>query len=283
MISNQQDSPQMRGISTVRRIISLVPSTTEMLYFLGLQERVVGVTDHCDFPEEAKKKYKVGTFAQPQLPVIISLKPDLVLADRALHRKAIEELTSAGIRVLAYSPSSVEDVLLIMSKIGQACDAESASGPLIESLRERVRRLSLKPEGKRPRVFRLMSTDPFITPGTGSFQYDALRLAGARQMDFQSQDAYVKVSFDQIIEFNPEVILFCGIARGQAPPPRCKGCHVGKPACQRTADDIITGDWEQIEAVREKRFYPIPCHTICRPGPRLIDGMEMLYNCCLNI
>lgn len=277
------DSSQIRGIGTVRRIISLVPSTTEMLYFLGLQERVVGVTDHCDFPWEAGKKHKVGTFAQPRLEEVISLKPDLVLADSALHRKAIEGLSGAGIRVLAYSPSSVEDVLFIMTEIGRACDAESSAGPLIESLRERVLRLSPKPEDKRPRVYQLMITDPFITPGPGSFLYDALRLAGARLMDFKSQDAYAKLTFDQIKEFNPEVILFCGVARGQAPPPRCKGCYASKPACQRTAEDIFTVDWEQIEAVRGKRLHPIPCHTICRPGPRLIEGMEMLHSSCLNI
>jgi len=267
----------------VRRIISLVPSTTEMLYFLGLQDRLVGVTDHCDFPEEAKKKFKVGTFAQPRLEEIISLGPDLVLAERALHRKAIDELTNAGIRVLAYSPSSVEDVLFIMNDIVRACGTERAAGPLIKSLGERARGLSPRPEGKRPRVFRLMNAEPLITPGPGSFQYDALRLAGARQMDFYSRNAYVMVTFDQIKEFNPEVLLFCGVARGQTPPPRCKGCHVSKPACQRTAEDIFTGDWEQIEAVREKRLHPIPCHTICRPGPRLIDGMELLHSSFLNI
>lgn len=79
-----------------------MPSATEMLYCLGLQERVAGVTDHCDFPEEARTKDKVGTFAQPRLSVILSLKPDLVLADRALRRKAIEELQGAGVMVLAY-------------------------------------------------------------------------------------------------------------------------------------------------------------------------------------
>lgn len=282
MISAYEDSPQTTGTGAAQRIISLVPSTTEMLYYLGLQDRVTGVTDHCDFPEEAKKKHKVGTFAQPRLAEIISLKPDLVLADSALHRKATEELAGAGIKVLAHSPSSVEDVLFMMSEIGRACDIESDAGPLIESLRERVRGLNLKPEDKRPRVFQLMSTHPFITPGPGSFLYDALRLAGARLMNFKTQDAYARVTFDQIKEFNPEVILFCGVAEGQAPPPRCKGCHAVKPACQRTAGDIFTVDWDQIEAVRVKRLHPIPCHTICRPGPRMIEGMELLYKSCLN-
>jgi len=96
-------------------------------------------------------------------------------------------------------------------------------------------------------------------------------------MDFQSVDSYVKVYWDQIVEFDPEVILFCGVEKGQTPPPKCRGCAARNPICHRTVDDIITGDWDQITAVRENRVYPIPCHMICRPGPRLIDGMEKLH------
>jgi iron complex transport system substrate-binding protein len=86
------------------------------------------------------------------------------------------------------------------------------------------------------------------------------------------------VSWEQIIEFDPEVILFCGVEKGHAPPPRCKGCTAAKPVCRRTVDDVITGGWGQLNAVRENRVHPIPCHLLCRPGPRLIDGMERLHS-----
>jgi iron complex transport system substrate-binding protein len=86
------------------------------------------------------------------------------------------------------------------------------------------------------------------------------------------------VLLDQIKEFDPEVILFCGVEKGQTLPPKCIGCVAKNPICQRTVDDIMTKDWEQITAVRENRVYPIPCHTICRPGPRLVDGMEKLHS-----
>lgn len=267
----------------VQRIISLVPSTTEVLFFLGLGERVAGVTEHCDFPEEAKAGEKVGNFARPRLEKIISLKPDLVLADSALHGKITEDLQHEGVRVLAYSPSCVEEIFQMMSEIGQACGIEAAVGPAVDSLRERVRRLGRESGGRRPRVFRLMSTDPFITPGPGSFQYDALRLAGARLMDFGAGEPYIKVEWEKIKEFDPEVLLSCGVEKGQAPPPRCKGCAVPKPICQRTVDDIIGKGWGHLTAVRENRVYPIPCHTICRPGPRLVDGMEQLHSRYFNL
>lgn len=265
-------------ISEIQRIVSLVPSFTEILYFLGLEARLAGVTEHCDFPVEAKTKDKVGTFGWPLLSKILSLKPDLVLADAALHKKVADELQNAGVEVIAFSPASVGDIFLIMNEIVRICGVEAAVRPVIDSLRERADQLSRKSGRRRPRVFRLMSTDPLITPGPGSFQYDALQTAGAQQMVFQTKDPYIKVLPEHIIEFDPEVVLFCGVEKGQTPPPRCKGCIAKRPICQRTVDDIRSKEWEQITAFRENRVYPIACHTICRPGPRLIDGMEKLHS-----
>jgi ABC-type Fe3+-hydroxamate transport system, periplasmic component len=243
---------------------------------LGLQTRIVGVTEHCNFPEEAKNKDNIGTFGQPQLSKILSLKPDLVLADQALHKNLLTELQHKGIKVLASTPSSVDDIFKLMSELATVCGTDISTQPVINSLQERVQNLRQKSKGKAQRLFYLMSTDPIVTPGSRSVQYDALKMIGAQLMNFQSEDVYIRVTMDQIKEFDPEVILFCGFEKGQPMPAKCRGCTSKKPICQRTLDDIITEDWEHITAVREKRVFPIPCHTICRPGPRLIDGMEKL-------
>ncbi len=265
-------------MSGVQRIVSLVPSFTEILYFLGLGARLAGVTEHCDYPPEARTRAKAGTFGRPLPARILSLQPDLVLADAALHRAAVVELRNAGIEVLAYTPVSVNDIFWVMDKIAQLCCVGDAGRKLVDSMRERAEQLSRKSGRERPRVFRLMSTDPLITPGPGSFQYDALQRSGARLMAFQTKQPYVKVSLKQIIEFDPEVVVFCGVEEGQRQPSRCMGCVAAKPICQRTLDDLTNGEWEQTTAFREHRVYPIPCHTICRPGPRLIDGMERLHS-----
>ncbi|TEB12183.1 ABC transporter substrate-binding protein [Pelotomaculum propionicicum] len=265
-------------MSRMQRIVSLVPSFTEMLYFLGLEERLTGVTEHCDFPEEAKTRAKVGTFGQPRLTRILALQPDLVLADAALHKAVSGDLKNAGVEVIPFTPVSVDDIFWVMNEIAQVCDVEAAVRPLIDSMRERVEQLGRKSGHGRPRVFRIMSMDPIVAPGPGSFQYDALQKAGAQMMVFPTKDPYIKVAPEQIIAFDPEVVLFCGVAKGQAPPLRCKGCVAKRPICQRTVDDIIRREWAQITAFRENRVYPIPCHTICRPGPRLIDGMEKLHS-----
>jgi iron complex transport system substrate-binding protein len=249
-----------------------------MLCFLGLEANLAGVTEHCDFPETVKSKDKAGTFGRPLTDRVMSLKPDLVMADAAVQGGTAAQLRSAGIEVIAFTPAGVEDIFWIMDEIAKRCFIDAAAQPLIDSLRERVYRLTGKSPRMKPRVFRVMSTDPLITPGPGSFQYDAMKKAGAEQLAFQKKDPYVKVHPGQVEEFDPEVILFCGVEIGQEPRPICMGCAAERPPCRMTAADIARDEWLHTTAFRENRVYPISCHTICRPGPRLIAGMERLHS-----
>ncbi|PKM89235.1 MAG: Fe3+-hydroxamate ABC transporter substrate-binding protein [Firmicutes bacterium HGW-Firmicutes-12] len=261
---------------TNKSIISLVPSVTEILYYLKLEQKLIGVTKHCNYPEEAKDKCKVGTFANPQLMKILCLKPDIVIADEVLHRKLIEELLNNEIKVLTGTTISVEDIFVFMRKLEYLCHNEISIQPLINTLEERIDKLRQVSILKRPRVFFLMSMDPFFTPGVKSFQYNCLQIAQAQLMDFQSNVSYDNVSWEQIKQFDPEVILYCGVEKGQPVPEKCIGCISKNPICRRTVDDIITEEWQHITAVRENKMYPISCDTICRPGPRSIDGIEKL-------
>lgn len=257
-------------------IVSLVPAMTEIVYYLGLEKQLIGVTEHCNYPEDAKYKYKIGTFAYPELQKILPINPDIVLANKSLHKEIIKKLREYNIKVLDFSYSSLDDVFNMINEIGKICGDENRTVSLVNSLKNRVNNLNNKI--KKPRVLRLMSTNPYIVPGTSSFQYDALKLAGAQLMDFKTNDSYVKISMEQIIEFDPEVILFCGIKEGQYAKPKCKGCSAEKPICHRTINDIINDEWKNIKAVKEGRVYPLSCDILCRPSPRLIDGIEILNN-----
>lgn len=277
-------SKQVYLSKPVRRIVSLVPSHTEILYFLGLGALVVGVTEHCDYPAEAVGKEKVGTFGQPDLSKILSLRPDLVWVQGLMHQLISQELRDKGIAVYAPNPRNVEEVLRSMEDIALMCGLENSPNHAVVSLRERVNGLEEKSRQRSgPRVFRLMNDHPVITPGPGSFQYDALRLTGAQLMGFDSCEAYLTVPWEAIVEYDPEIILFCGTDKGQKPRPRCKGCAAKNPMCQRSVEDIITEKWSGISAVRQGRIYPLTCDIICRPGPRLIDGMEKLQNYFLHV
>lgn len=268
----------------VQRIVSLVPSATEILYFLGLGEKIVGVTENCNYPEEAQRKEKVGTFGYPQMDKILSCKPDLVLGDGTLHREISVKIEEKGIKFLDTTTKKVGDIFTLMEKLGELTERAREVEKLLAPLKERVASLEKKKGGKGVKVFFLMNQDPIITSGSQSCQYHALKLAGAGMLDLGNNVAYGKVSFQQIKDFDPEVILFCGVAKGEAPPPKCKGCLSQKPICQRTVDDIIaTKEWQGLTAVREGRLYPISCTTLCRPGPRLIDGVERLHDFLANI
>lgn len=266
-----------------QKIVSLVPALTEILFFLGLADHVVGVTEHCNYPEEAINKTKVGLFAQPDKGKILSLCPDLVLADKLLHADTIHSLQEDGLEIMPVSYSRVDGIFELMESLVSRFGADVSAMQKINVLRKRMERLSLRNGFKKPRTYFLMTTDTFITPGPASVQYDAMRLAGARLMESSSVEPYIPVSWEEIVSFDPEVIIYCGVAKGQMLPPRCKGCLLDKPNCQRISTDFVTNEWSGISAVRTGRMYPLPCHAICRPGPRMVDGMEMLQAVCFQL
>lgn len=259
------------------KIIPLVPSYTETLFALGLGPEVIGVTEHCDFPPEARDIEKVGTFAGPDVQKIMAMNPDLVCADPVLHKKYISQLLTAGIKV--YSPwlQRVDDVLRSMEEIAQLCGQRRAVEEVVAPLRDRVNRIKRKTAGNfRPRVFRIMNDNPIITPGPYSVQYDAVRLAGGLLLSMKKK-AYLKVSWEELVSFDPEVLLFCGRRKGEPKRPRCKGCLLKNPPCQRQVDEVITEKWSVITAVKNNRIFPLSCDVLCRPGVRLVDGIEKLY------
>lgn len=262
----------------VKRIISLAPSSTEILFFLGLGAKVVGVTDQCNWPEEAMAKEKVGSFSCPDMEKITFLKPDLLIAYRGIHDRFLGEFKKRGIQVLLMSPTKTEDILEDMERLGFLAGMSGAAEDRVRSLRERLRKAKVKvDEDSKPRVFRLMGDCPIFTPTKCCYQYDAIVLAGGSPMPVDSSAAYAPVSLKDLIRFNPDIIIGCGRKKDEQPKEICQGCIRENPICQRVIDDIRNWKgWEDIKAVREGRIYSIPCEIICRPGPRIFDGTERI-------
>ncbi len=267
----------MRADKPVRRIISLAPSLTETLFFLGLGEKVVGVTEQCDFPPEAREREKVGSFARPDLKRISKLKPDLILALSRIHEKFLKEASREGLPVLAVPGArSVEDILRLMEEIADIA-GEGRGRALVGLLRERLGAIREKVRAlPPPRVFRLMTEDPIIAPTRSSYQWDAIRLAGGMPMPLEFEEPYTSVRLEEVVRFDPEVILSCGVREGEE-RRKCPGCRAQSPPCRRRTEEIGRREgWRETSAAREGRIYPIPCELICRPGPRLVDGIEYM-------
>lgn len=257
------------------RIVSLVPSHTEILFALGLEEQVAGVTANCDYPSEAMQKLKIGTFAYPDTAAIIALNPDLVVAGGGIHASCVTELRLAGIKVFDFLPQSVSNLFKFMEEIIELTGADRVGGPTVAMCKDKL--LSIKEKTKhsaRPRVMFIMGKNRLAIPGPASCQYDALRIAGAGPVSLGEDVSCAPVTWEDIVDEDPEIILACGRSENQPLKKRCPGCTLENRPCVQDAAEIFQHPFlRKVAAIKTKRVHAIPCHYLCRPGPRLFDGM----------
>ncbi len=262
------------------RIISLVPSHTETLFYLGLGEQVAGVTEHCDFPPEAGDRERVGYFGRPDLSRIVSLRPDLVVSGGSVHRETVEQLRKAGIEVFDFQPLSVAALLDGMESL-MRFTADATNISRVNSLRTKLHRLEeIGRAGKHsPRLVFLAGGADMYVPGFRNWQFDAFRLCGAYPLPTTGDAMFVHVAWADIKAFDPEVVLACGRYGHEQPPRRCPGCAVENRPCARDIAAIRENPaLRGVAAVQSDHVYPVACHAFCRPGPRLFSGMEWLVS-----
>ena len=262
----------------IEKMVSLAPSHTEILFALGLGEKVVGVTENCDYPPEVKDKKRIGFFAHPYLPQIISLRPDLVFTYGQVHKGCTEALQTAGITVVNFIPRTIEELLQGMELIAGINGEDKAGHELVSLLKEKVKKIKARTASfLRPRVFFLMSEEPLATPGSASCQYDTLYTAGAYPFPLADEAPFALLSWEDVVRYDPEIIVACGRENHQPPKKRCPGCQRKIPLCSRNIEDIKSyPPLKKVKAVQTGRIYSLSCENICRPGPRLIEGLEKL-------
>ncbi|HUK30770.1 MAG TPA: ABC transporter substrate-binding protein, partial [Candidatus Acidoferrum sp.] len=194
----------------VRRIVSLAPSVTETLYALGVQDRLVADTDFCDYPSEAKKLPKVGGPFTPNLEVILSLKPDVVLlaANSANRKETADALDLLHVPAYATDARTIEDVVASIAKLGEVLGAAEQGHALADSLHARLAELHRKLGTAAPvRVLFVVWQDPLISIGQETFLADALRWAGAESVINTKQD-WPHVSLEEVLRLQPDYLVF---------------------------------------------------------------------------
>jgi iron complex transport system substrate-binding protein len=246
------------------RIISMSPGNTEILYALGLQDKVVGVTEYCNFPEEAKTKETIGGYENPNIEKIISLKPDLVLA-ADMHQKPVEQIERFNIPIIVVDPKNIEEMLEGIRLVGKATGCNDKSDELVDSLMIRIKNVQDKvkhiSKENKPRVYYEIWPSPFMTAGPGSFVNDIIERAGGVNIASDSGKAYTEYSQELILSKNPDVIIFS---------------H--SEASGQTVQELSERHgWENINAVRNGKVYYIDEDIVQRPAPRLMDGLEQLF------
>lgn len=246
----------------VRRVVSLAPNDTDILYALGAARKLAGVTDFALIPPGEPSKPSVGQPLEPSLEKIVSLKPDLVFADRSIDRQeTVESLNRLGIPVYVTDAHSVEAMLASVRRIAKLIGMGPAGEKLVARLQGRLDGLRARLAGwPVKRVLFVVWEDPLITTGENTFIADALRWAGARSVVRVRED-WPHISLEEVVHQQPDDLIFPATSSGAVG-------NIERVLRKRTG-------WRELQAVREDHVV-IVSDAINRPSPDLVGAIEQL-------
>lgn len=253
-----------------KRIVSLAPAVTEIIFSLGLGERVVGVTTVCDRPNEARSKTKIGGMANPSIEAIVALKPDMVVMTSDGNPKAIaDRLARLGIKTYVFRARRLVNLSAGIREMGLALGARFDGNHLADKIEAAIRHAGKPPHGKsscggsagnRKALF-VIWPSPLIVAGPGTILDDAMAMSGLRNIASDGKVAYPRFSVEAVIERQPDLIL---IGSGHDD--------------MKTLSKGFLKSLGMLEAVRKGRICFMG-DALYRPGPRIPAGMEELDRC----
>ncbi|MCO6509443.1 MAG: ABC transporter substrate-binding protein [Aridibacter famidurans] len=243
----------------VTRAVSLAPNLTEIAFAVGAGEKLVGVTTFCNYPEDAKQIPKVGDTLKPNVEAIVALRPQVVLVSTASQLEAFTGLLERqGIAVYVTNPDSLESVFRSMLAIGDVLGKKQEAEEVVGRLRGRVEKVQ---EEAANIVYEVPQTvfvqiDPNLyTVGRGSFITDLILTAGGRSVTAEIETAYPKVSKEAARAYNPRIIILSDSPDNREP------------------NEVLADS----EAVRNGRVFRIDADVLSRPGPRIVDALELSF------
>jgi len=245
-----------------QRIVSLAPSTTEILYALGAGERVVGVTRYCDWPPEVRfKALAVGGWLDVRDARVADLAPDLIVAATSLRDRVSARLEAGGVPVLSVDPKTMDDVLETIDLIGQAVGAAVMARVLVDDIRRRMAAIATA-TARRPRRPRVYLEDWHKPPtAAGYWAPELVAWAGGESGLAQRGQRSVEVTDAQVLAYDPEVIVLSWSGFGLS-------AHAQQIAARP--------GWAQVTAVRNRQIHVMDDRLLSRPGPRLLLGLRQL-------
>ena len=256
-----------------RRVVSLQPNNTEIMFALGLGDRLVAVTKYCDYPAQAKEKPNVGDILSPSLERILALEPDLVLVGQGTDMRVIQALEGLHVATFAVHPKTVEGVLAAILNIGTLCGARGEAENVVSALRSRLEAVTGKtaalPASERPRVLYGYPEVPVHTASGRTFIGDIIRLAGGTNVAEDDPTEWPTLGLEAILKANPQAII-SGYSSD----------YLSREEAERRWE-ALRGQavWREIAAVKEGRVYLLNLDVLLRPGPRVFDGLEEVARC----
>ena len=245
-----------------RRVVSLAPNITEIVYALGQAHRLVGATTYSDYPAAADNLPKVGSYVHLDLERIISLAPDLCLAIKDGNPIAsVSRLESLGIPVYAVDPRDLESVMDSMSRIGGLLQAQERAEALVRVMRRRLQVVEslVAKTNHRPGLFFQIGVSPIVSVGTNTFIHELIVRAGARNLS-AGNISYPRFSKEQVLGMSPDIIIVTSMARAAV--------------TEKLKQDWY--QWTDLPAVKNERIYFKDSNLFDRPSPRLVDALEIL-------
>ncbi len=243
-----------------RRIVSTAPSNTEILFALGLGEKVVAVSDWCVYPPEVRELEKIGDIFPINVERVLSFAPDLVLAHEFSGKESVLKLEELGVPVLAFRPHSFADILDSIIIIGRATGQTARAEELVADLQAILDRVAAEGEKIGQRGLKVyageIGGEMLWTAGPGSFMDQAITLAGGVNIGGDLAKSYAQMSMETILQKNPDLILLT--TPGDDP--------------EKVYKDSL---WQETAAVKNRRVFPLD-DVFSIPGPRMIEALEDL-------
>jgi iron complex transport system substrate-binding protein len=263
-----QASGNEHPAASVQRIVSLSPNLTEIVFSLGLGDRVVGVSSDSDWPAEAKTKIKVGTFWQPNTESIIAVRPDLVVCETFLQQnETAQALRRAGLNVLALRVESIDELFAAIRSIGQAAGCSEKAEQLAAGIKEQLDQIRESSSSlEKVKVLWVIQTEPVRVAGVNTFVNEIIEVAGGKNAIAPTGNQYPSISTEGIIGCNAEVI----IQSAMGPEDLTK---------QQESAERFWGRFPNLLAVKNKRIYVINADTVLRLGPRIGEGAQAVAQC----
>jgi iron complex transport system substrate-binding protein len=243
------------------RVVSLAPSITEILYAIGLNDEIVGVSEFCDYPPAAMQKPKVG-YTHPNIEVIVTLRPDLVLAPRAfLRADLLAKLEQLKIPTFVVDPESFEEIPSRIQTVGRILNRSSSADGVAMAMRQRIAAIRKKMETVTAvRVLYVLNSEPLITVGPGSYIHQVINMAGGYNIASKTTVPYPHLNMETVLKENPEIIIF----------------PIGKAEGIPLSEQQQWLRWTSLAAVKQGRLHQIQADVLNRPGPRIVEGLEAL-------
>ncbi|MCY7375185.1 MAG: cobalamin-binding protein [Pyrinomonadaceae bacterium] len=241
---------------TIERAVSLAPNLTENIFAVGAGNKLVGVTSFCDYPEEAKVIPKIGDTINPNIETIIALKPNIVFVSTASQiENFTKTLEGQNIAVFITNPNDFEGILRNLKQLGDVLGTSAVAEKLIADLQNRVKAVEEKVKDKpKPKVFVQISKEPLFTVGKDSFITEIIERAGGQSATKDVATAYPKLSKETALALNPGAIIL-----------------------SESPDNLEPNDvFKNSDAVKNNRVFRVNAALLARPGPRIVDALELL-------